>query len=112
MTQNMLALQKANRVRLRRAELKRMLERGEVSIEDVITDWGTEKACVFEVLQWQWRWGKGRALRFIRALPTLTGVRITEKTTCAGMTERQREAVMEALTGVPRENRVVSGFYS
>jgi hypothetical protein len=93
----MRALQRANEVRLARAELKRRVSDGETTAATVIltSPWEAESMAVAELLMSQRRWGHTRARRF------LAGVPMTETKTIGSMTERQRQnlaAMLEAQT--------------
>jgi hypothetical protein len=89
----MRALQRANEVRLARAELKRRVMEGETSAAAVILDspWEVESMAVAELLMSQHRWGHTRARRF------LAGVPMTETKTIGSMTERQRRTLAAML---------------
>jgi hypothetical protein len=62
----MRALERANSVRLARAELKRAVARGELDPADVVRDcpWQTESMTISELLTSQRRWGRTRARKF------------------------------------------------
>jgi hypothetical protein len=95
--QHMRALQRANEVRLARAELKRRVTDGETTAATVIltSPWEAESMAVAELLMSQRRWGHTRARRF------LAGVPMTETKTIGSMTERQRQnlaAMLETQT--------------
>ena len=99
--QHMRALQRANEVRLARAELKRRVMDGETTAAAVIvaSPWEAESMAVAELLMSQHRWGHTRARRF------LAGVPMTETKTIGSMTERQRRslaAMLEAQTPTVR----------
>ncbi|HEY3186810.1 MAG TPA: hypothetical protein VGJ70_05020 [Solirubrobacteraceae bacterium] len=87
--QHMQALQRANAVRLARAELKRRVAEGELSAAEVILDspWEAESMTVSELLTSQRRWGHTRCRKFLQAVP------MTEHKTIGSMTERQRIAL-------------------
>jgi hypothetical protein len=99
--QHMRALQRANEVRLARAELKRRVSEGDTTAATVILDspWEVESMAVAELLMSQHRWGHTRARRF------LAGVPMTETKTIGSMTDRQRRtlaAMLEAQTPLVR----------
>jgi hypothetical protein len=99
--QHMRALQRANEVRLARADLKRRVMDGETTAAAVIvaSPWEAESMAVAELLMSQHRWGHTRARRF------LAGVPMTETKTIGSMTERQRRtlaAMLEAQTPTVR----------
>lgn len=91
--QRMQALARANRVRLARAELKRRVADGRVSVAEVVMDcpWEAESMAVAELLLSQRRWGHTRCRRFLASIP------ISETKTIGSMTERQRRALAERL---------------
>jgi hypothetical protein len=99
--QHMRALQRANEVRLARAELKRRVTDGETTAAAVIlaSPWEAESMAVAELLMSQHRWGHTRARRFLAGIP------MTETKTIGSMTERQRRslaAMLEAQTPTGR----------
>ena len=89
----MQALERANAVRLRRAELKRRIADGQVSAADVILDlpWEATSWPVGELLTSQRRWGS------IRAHKLLAGLHISETRPVGALTERQRRVVATRL---------------
>jgi len=99
--QHMQALQRANEVRLARAELKRRVMEGETSAAEVIlaSPWEAETMAVAELLMSQHRWGHTRARRFLATVP------MTETKTIGSMTERQRASLAELLTAQTRPAR-------
>ena len=103
--QHMRALQRANEVRLARAELKRRVMEGETSAASVILDspWEVESMAVAELLMSQHRWGHTRARRF------LAGVPMTETKTIGSMTERQRRTLAAMLEAQAPAVRAAGG---
>jgi hypothetical protein len=91
--QHMRALQRANEVRLARADLKRRVTEGETTAAAVIREspWEARSMAVAELLMSQHRWGHTRARRF------LAGVPMTETKTIGSMTERQRATLASML---------------
>jgi hypothetical protein len=91
--QRLQALERANAVRLRRAELKRRIADGRVSAADVILDlpWEATSWPVGELLTSQRRWGS------IRAHKLLAGLHISETRPVGELTERQRRVVATRL---------------
>jgi hypothetical protein len=91
--QRMQALERANAVRLKRAELKRRIADGQVSAADVIIDlpWEAESWPVGELLTSQRRWGS------IRAHKLLAGLHITETRPVGALTKRQRDVLATEL---------------
>jgi len=96
----MQALQRANAVRLARAELKRRVAIGEVGAADVILDapWEAESMTVSDLLTSQRRWGHTRCRKFLQCIP------MSENKTVGSMTDRQRHALAQLLaaSGAPR----------
>jgi len=82
----MQALQRANEVRLARAELKRNIGVGAVTVAAVIVacPWEAASMTIAELLTSQRRWGTTRASKF------LAGIGMPETKTVGSMTERQR----------------------
>lgn len=80
--QHMRALERANEVRLARAELKRRIGRGDLDVVEVVREvpMETETMTLAELLTAQRRWGRTRARKFLvplslhenKALGTLT----------------------------------------
>ena len=93
--QHMQALAQANRVRLARAELKRRVADGELSVADVLLDvpWQAESMTIADLLMSQHRWGRTRCRRF------LNGIQMSETKTIGTMTERQRRVLAARLKG-------------
>jgi hypothetical protein len=91
--QYMRALQRANQVRLARAELKRRIATGELAVSDVLIDcpWEAESMAVADLLLSQRRWGQTRCRRFLAQLP------MSEKKTIGSMTDRQRQTLIAML---------------
>ena len=91
--QHLLALERANAVRLARAELKRRVASGELHAAEVIVDcpWEAESMTLADLLSSQRRWGSTRCRRFLQA------VMITEAKTIGALTDRQRREVAELL---------------
>jgi len=93
--QRFTALERANRVRLARARLKRLICGGQLSAAEVVTDcpWEAHKMPVSEVLMSQKRWGVQRCRR------VLVPIGIPENKAVGMLTERQRTALLETLGG-------------
>ena len=91
--QHMQALQRANKVRLARAELKRRITAGEISASEVILEcpWEADSMSVADLLMSQRRWGHTRCRNF------LAGVPMSETKTVGSMTQRQRHALSDML---------------
>ena len=84
--QHMQALQHANKVRLARAELKRKIGSGVLTVGEVILTcpWEAESMTIAELLTSQSRWGTTRASKF------LATIGMPETKTLVSMTDRQR----------------------
>lgn len=99
--QYMRALERANKVRLARAELKRRVATGELDVARVILEcpWEAESMAVADLLMSQRRWGQMRCRKFLSQIP------MSEKKTVGSMTERQRRtlAVMLGCTDSERD---------
>lgn len=91
--QHLQALQRANRVRLARAELKRRIADGEISAAEVIVSspWEASSMAIGDVLMSQRRWGGTRCRKFLAMF------RISETKTIGSLTERQRHALAAQL---------------
>jgi hypothetical protein len=91
--QHLQALQRANRVRLARAELKRRIADGEVTASEVImsSPWEASSMALADVLMSQRRWGGTRCRKFLAMF------RISETKTIGSLTERQRLALAAQL---------------
>jgi hypothetical protein len=97
--QYMRALERANEVRLARAELKRKVAAGAVSVAEIVLEcpWETESMAVSDLLTSQRRWGHTRCRKLLAQVP------LTERKTLGSMTERQRRTLAALLTGARRE---------
>lgn len=84
--QRLRALERANEVRLARAELKRRIAYGNVSVADILLDPPGEAAswAIGDALMSQRRWGTTRCRKF------LSRNHITETKPLGTLTERQR----------------------
>lgn len=91
--QHLRALQRANEVRLARAELKRQVACGELDAADVVLEcpWAAETMSIADLLLSQRRWGHQRCRKFLVAIPLPEGKPI------GALTDRQRRAVADAL---------------
>jgi hypothetical protein len=93
--QHLQALQRANQVRLARAELKRRVTSGETSVAGVVLNvpWEAESMTISDLLTAQRRWGHTRCRRFLQGIP------MSESKTIGSMTDRQRRAIASMLDG-------------
>jgi hypothetical protein len=91
--QHLQALERANAVRLARAELKRRVAEGEITAAEVIlsSPWEAASMTVSDLLTSQHRWGHTRCRKFLQCIP------MSETKTIGSMTERQRRAVAQLL---------------
>jgi len=91
--QHLRALQRANRVRLARAELKRRIADGETTAAEVIlsSPWEASSMAIGDVLMSQRRWGGTRCRKFLAMF------RISETKTIGSLTDRQRHALAAQL---------------
>jgi hypothetical protein len=95
--QHMRALARANEVRLARAELKRRIAYGQVSVAEVVLEspWEAESMTIADLLMSQRRWGITRCRKLLITLP------MSENKTVGSMTERQRHALAALLAPAP-----------
>jgi hypothetical protein len=91
--QRMDALRRANEIRSRRAQLKRDLKSGRVSIGSVISNPPefVMTAKVFDMLMAVPKYGKVKATRFLNTC------RISQGKTIGGLSDRQRSELLELL---------------
>jgi hypothetical protein len=91
--QYMRALERANRVRIARAELKRNVAMDEIDAAHVILHcpWEAESMAVADLLMSQRRWGQTRCRKFLAQIP------MSEKKTLGSMTHRQRHTLAAML---------------
>jgi len=91
--QHMRALERANSVRLARAELKRAIARGEKDAAEVVEEspWETESMTIAELLTSQRRWGQTRARKFLMPLS------LNENKQLGTLTSRQRRMLSTEL---------------
>jgi len=92
--QHMRALERANQVRLARAELKRRVAFGAIEVGEVILHcpWEAHGMAVADLLVSQRRWGQTRCRRLLARIP------MSEKKTVGSMTDRQRHALAAMLS--------------
>jgi hypothetical protein len=95
--QHMRALERANEVRVARAELKRRVAFGDIDAAEVILycPWEARSMAVAELLICQHSWGASRCRKILGLLP------ISERKTVGSMTDRQRHA-LATLVGAQR----------
>jgi hypothetical protein len=92
--QYMRALERANKVRLARADLKRRVATGETSVAEVILQcpWEAQSMVIADLLTSQRRWGESRCRKFLSQIP------MSETKTVGTMTDRQRRTLAAMLT--------------
>jgi hypothetical protein len=91
--QHLRALQRANHVRLARAELKRRIADGELSVADAIltSPWEADGMAIADLLMSQRRWGGTRCRKFLAMF------QVSETKTVGSLTQRQRVAIAAQL---------------
>ena len=91
--QHLEALSRANQVRLARADLKRGVACGEISVGEVILEspWEAESMTVADLLMSQRRWGLTRCRKLLGQIP------VSETKTIGSLTDRQRRALVSLL---------------
>ena len=91
--QHLRALERANTVRLARAELKRRVAAGDTLAAKVVVEapWEAQSMTIADLITSQSRWGRARCRRLLQSIP------ISEQKTIGSMTERQRHALAAAL---------------
>jgi hypothetical protein len=109
--QHLRALERANAVRLARAELKRRVADGELTAAEVIlgAPWEADSMTVSDLLTSQRRWGHTRCRKFLQAIP------MPENKTIGSMTDRQRRAVAQLLGEArpdPREHERTDNLHA
>ena len=92
--QYMRALERANEVRLARADLKRSICAGHITVAEVVlsSPWEAESMAIADLLMSQRRWGLTRCRKFLAGIP------MSENKTIGSMTERQRRSLASMLT--------------
>jgi hypothetical protein len=92
--QYMRALERANKVRLARAELKRKVAVEQVQAAEVIMQcpWEAHSMAVADLLMSQRRWGQTRCRKFLAQIP------MSETKTVGSMTDRQRRTLASLLS--------------
>ena len=100
--QNMRALERANEVRLARAQLKRGVAFGEIDVAEVIVDcpWEAQSMAVADLLMSQRRWGQTRCHKLLAQLP------MSEQKTVGSMTARQRHALAAMLSSAEDDSQL------
>ena len=93
--QHLQALERANQVRLARAQLKRRVAAGSMSAAEIVLACPPEAEgmAICDLLMSQRRWGRTRCRKFLAAIP------LSENKTIGSMTERQRHELAGRLNG-------------
>ncbi len=91
--QHLRALERANTVRLARADLKRRIAAQELKVSEVVVTrpWQAEKMSISELLMSQKRWGRARARRL------LVSIGLPENKEMGTLTDRQRVVLAAVL---------------
>src|SRR5437764_3734457 len=91
--QHLKALEQANRVRLARAELKRLVAAGETTAAEVVLEcrWEASSMELSDLLMSQRRWGRARCRRLLLSLG------LPENKHIGTLTPRQRRALVELM---------------
>ena len=97
--QHMRALERANAVRLARAELKRKVALDQIDVAGVVLNcpWEAESMAVADLLMSQRRWGQTRCRKFLAQVP------MSERKTIGSMTDRQRRTLAAMLSSAERD---------
>jgi len=97
--QHMRALERANAVRLARAELKRKVALDQIDVAGVVLNcpWEAESMAVADLLMSQRRWGQTRCRKFLAQVP------MSERKTIGSMTDRQRRTLAAMLSSAKRD---------
>lgn len=92
--QHLRALERANHVRLARAELKRQVAAEELTAAEVVLScpWEAESMAISELLMSQRRWGRARCRRLVVSLG------LPENKQLGTLTERQRLGLAAGLS--------------
>jgi hypothetical protein len=103
--QRLLALERANRVRVARAGIKRRVRGGEVKAAETIlrSSQDTDTMTVTELLLSQRGWGPARSAKILGA------VSLSERKTLGSLTQRQRLMLAAVLDIGKSEEHVVPG---
>ncbi|MGN6255581.1 MAG: hypothetical protein ACTHO8_11470 [Solirubrobacterales bacterium] len=97
-------MERANMVRLARAELKRAIARGDKDAAEVVRDcpWETESMTIAELLTSQRRWGRTRARKFLMPLA------LNENKQLGTLTARQRRMLATELASRSADREAVT----
>lgn len=89
--QHMVALARANDVRIGIAEIKNLVRVGDMSVAEAMLEPAMSNVWLTTLLQAQHRWGETRARRFCVRVP------ISEMRKIGDLTERQRRLILDEL---------------
>ena len=103
--QHMEALERANQVRLARAELKRRVAEGDVTVAEVVLTCppAAQSMAISDLLTCQRQWGRNRCRKFLATVP------LSEAKTIGTMTQRQRKALASMLSMATRRTTTEVG---
>jgi hypothetical protein len=90
--QHMVALERANEIRLARSEVKHKIAEGHMTVGEALGEECCQSMTVGALLCCQYRWGRVRMLRFLSRLL----VPIGESRRIDALTDRQRGALIGA----------------
>lgn len=95
---NMIALEKANEVRLARARLKRDIREGRLSLADAMAEEHLQGVTVSQLLCAQNRWAGVRARKALVEAANLLGLPfpLRENMRVGFLTDRQKQALLQA----------------
>lgn len=94
--QHLAALERANTLRVAGAAVRREIKRGELSLDQAITDPRAGVLTVFDLVAAQQRWGTARTAKALAALRVRETKRVRE------LTVRQRAMIAEECGSVGR----------
>jgi hypothetical protein len=99
--QHLQALERANQVRLARAELKRSVAAGSMTAAEIVLACPPEAEgmAICDLLMSQRRWGRTRCRKFLATIP------LSENKSIGSMTDRQRNACAAMLPKAGHQQR-------
>ena len=95
--QCMAALERANEVRLARAQVKREVRAGTLSISEAMDRECCQTMALFELLGAQRRWGPARIARALRTAELVARIRVSQSRPVGRLTARERAGILAAL---------------
>jgi hypothetical protein len=101
--QHLQALERANQVRLARADLKRSVACGAMTAAEIVLACPPEAEgmAICDLLMSQRRWGRTRCRNFLATIP------LSESKRIGSMTDRQRQACAAMLSKIGQQRREV-----